>query len=126
MKKLIISFLLIFGILIGNQCVAQEIVPKEIFLTTLNSVNSMKKLSNDTVLKLMDYNKGYADKVYDIIDNSKSDKDMKNAFKALSSDNENSLIKIFGKKKIYKDYVQLMEDELHPLIKKDKRLKYLY
>ena len=74
----------------------------------------------------MDYNKGYADKVYDIIDNSKSDKDMKNTFKTLSSDNENSLIKIFGKKKIYKDYVQLMEDELHPLIKKDKRLKYLY
>lgn len=74
----------------------------------------------------MDYNKGYVDKVYEIIDNSKSDKDLKDAFKSLSAQNEKSLMEIFGKKGIYQDYVDLMEEQLHPLVKEDKQLKYLY
>ncbi len=126
MKKISTILIIVFSMVVGGQCYGQETVPKEVLLTTLNSVNSLKKLPNETVLKLMEYNKVYVDKVYDIINNSKSDKDQKNAFKTLSNDNEKSLIELFGKKGIYKDYVKLMEEELHPLIKKDKNLKYLY
>lgn len=126
MKKLSIIIAVLCCFVLVGQIYAQETVPKEILLNTLNSVNSMKKLSNDTTLKLMEYNKGYVDKVYEIIDSNKSDKEIKDAFKSLSAENEKSLIELFGKKGIYKDYVKLMEEELHPLIKEDKHLKYLY
>ena len=136
MKKISSTLILVFCLLIANYSFAQEtkqekkedkhVVPKEVLLTTLNSVNSMKKLSNDTVLKLIDYNKGYVDKVYAILDDGKSNGDKKNAFKQLSKENEESLVTIFGKKGVYKDYVKLMETELAPLIKKNKELENLY
>lgn len=131
MKNL--ATILLFTLLFVNFSNAQDskheekhVVPKEVLLTTLNSVNSMKKLSNETVLNLMAYNKEYVDKVYAILNNSQSNSDKKNAFKQLSNENEKNLIAIFGKKGIYKDYVKLMQTELEPLIKKNKELNNLY
>lgn len=132
MKKFITTILLVLSLLIANNSFAQDKkeekhdVPKEVLLNTLNSVNSMKKLSNDTVSKLMDYNNGYVDKVYTILSSGKSKGDKNKAFKQLSSENETKLIALFGKKGIYKDYVKLMETELKPLIKKNKELGNLY
>ena len=51
---------------------------------------------------------------------------MKDAFKILNNDTETDLIELFGKKGTYKDYVKLMEEQLKPLIKKNKDLKHLY
>jgi hypothetical protein len=132
MKKISTTIILIVSLLFVNYSFGQNkndekhVVPKEVLLTTLNSVNSMKKLSNETVLKLIEYNSGYVDKVYEILESDKSDGKKKDAFKQLSEDNEKSLIELFGKKGTYKDYVKLMENELEPLIKKNNHLKYLY
>ena len=125
MKKLTIILTLFLSVCIGIETYAQESVPKEVLLTTLNSVNSLK-LSNLKTTQLMDYNKGFVDKVYDIINSDKSDKDKKNAFKILNNDTENDLIDLFGKKKTYKKYVELMQEQLEPLSKKSKLLKNLF
>jgi hypothetical protein len=132
MKKITTTIVLVLCLLSANYSFAQDKkedkheVPKEVLLNTLNNVNSMKKLSNDTVLKLMNYNTGYVDKVYVILDSDESNGDKNKALKQLSSDNEKSLIALFGKKGTYKDYVKLMETQLEPLIKKNKDLKDLY
>ncbi len=120
--SLILTFVLV--ILVGNNSFAQESVPKEVLLNTLNSVNKLK-LSNLKTSQLMEYNKGFVDKVYDILDSDKSKNDKKSAFKALNTDTEKDLIDLLGKKK-YKKYKKLMDEELAPLVKKSKQLKYIY
>ncbi len=124
MKKITENLSIILLILIGTNAFSQETVSKEVLLTTLNSVNSLK-LSNLMTTELMDYNKGFVDKIYDITDSDKSEKDKKSALEALSNDSEKDLFDLLGKKN-YKKYVKLMEDSLKPLTKKSKLLKNLY
>lgn len=123
MKKRLVKLLVLSVILTGFQAIAQESVPKEVFLNTINGVNELK-LSNYKTSELMEYNKGYADRVYDILEGDKSEKDKKDAFKVLTTDKERDLVDVLGKKEA-KKYMKLMEESLKPLIKKDKRLKYL-
>ena len=113
----------VLGLFIFSNLQAQESVPKEVLLTTLNSVNDLK-LSNLMTSQLMDYNKGYVDKIYEITDSDKTEKDKEAALKVLSNDSENDLKDLLGKK--YNNYAKLMGDEMKPLIKKAKYLKYLY
>jgi len=123
MKKIaLITFILIA--LVSSYSYAQESVPKEVLLNTLNGVNKLK-LSNLRTTQLMEYNEGFVDRVYKIIDGDKSSKDKKSAFKVLNSDTEKDLIDLLGKKN-YKKYKKLMDDELKPLVKKSKELKHLY
>jgi hypothetical protein len=124
MKNITFILTLVLSVFVGANAYAQETVPKEVLLTTLNGVNSLK-LSNLKTTELMDYNKGYVDKVYDITESDKSDKDKKSALQTLSNDTEKDLIDLLGKKE-YKKYVKLMEEQLEPLTKKTKLLKYLY
>ncbi len=124
MKNITFILALALTVFVGANAYAQETVPKEVLLTTLNGVNSLK-LSNLKTTELMDYNKGYVDKVYDITESDKSDKDKKSALQTLSNDTEKDLIDLLGKKE-YKKYVKLMEEQLEPLTKKTKLLKYLY
>ena len=123
MKNITFILTLALTLFIGANAYAQETVPKEVLLTTLNGVNSLK-LSNLKTTELMDYNKGYVDKVYDITDSDKSDKDKKSALQTLGNDTEKDLIDLLGKKE-YKKYVKLMEEQLEPLSKKTKLFKYL-
>lgn len=124
MKNITYVFTLVLIVIIGTNAYAQETVPKEVLLNTLNGVNSLK-LSNLKTNELMDYNKGYVDKVYDITESDKSDKDKKSALQTLGNDTENDLIDLLGKKE-YKKYVKLMEEQLEPLSKKNKLFKQLY
>ena len=124
MKNITFILTLVLSVFIGTNAYAQETVPKEVLLTTLNGVNSLK-LSNLKTTELMDYNKGYVDKVYDITESDKSDKDKKSALQTLGNDTEKDLIDLLGKKE-YKKYVKLMEEQLEPLSKKTKLFKYLY
>jgi len=124
MKNITFFLTLALIVFVGANAHAQETVPKEVLLTTLNSVNSLK-LSNLKTTELMDYNKGYVDKVYDITESDKSDKDKKSALQTLGNDTEKDLIDLLGKKE-YKKYVKLMEEQLEPLSKKTKLFKYLY
>jgi hypothetical protein len=72
----------------------------------------------------MEYNTGYADRVYDILESDKAEKDKKDAFKVLKTDKEKDLVDLLGKKDA-KKYLKLMEESLKPLIKKDKTFKHL-
>ena len=115
---------LIFAVFVASFSVlAQETVPKEVFLNTINGVNELK-LSNYKTSELMEYNTGYADRVYDILESDKAEKDKKDAFKVLKTDKEKDLVDLLGKKDA-KKYLKLMEESLKPLIKKDKTFKHL-
>lgn len=98
-------------------------VPKELVLSTLNSVSHLK-LDNDQLTKLMDYNKGFVDEVYEIIESDKEEKYKKKSLKALAYTRETDLREILGKHKT-NHYLKLMEDELRPLGRKDHRLKQI-
>ena len=124
MKNFTILLSIIFSLTISSNSYCQETVPKEVLLNTLNSVNDLK-LSNLKTTQLMDYNKGYVDKVYDILESDKTEKDKKAAFQTLSNDTEKDLIDLLGKSE-YKKYAKLMDEELEPLRKKSKLLKNLY
>lgn len=102
---------------------AQEEVPKELLLSTLNSVAHLK-LENEQVTAIIDYNKGFVDEVYEIIDSEKEDKYKKKSMKLLGEKRENDLREIIGKSKTNK-YLKLMEDEMKPLHKKEPLLKQL-
>ena len=115
---------LIFAVFVASFSVlAQETVPKEVFLNTINGVNELK-LSNYKTSELMEYNTGYADRVYDILESDKAEKDKKDAFKVLKTDKEKDLVDVLGKKDA-KKYLKLMEESLKPLIKKDNTIKHL-
>jgi hypothetical protein len=122
--KIRFASLLIFAVFVASfSTVAQETVPKEVFLNTINGVNELK-LSNYKTSELMEYNTGYADRVYDIMESDKTEKDKKDAFKVLKTDKEKDLVDVLGKKDA-KKYIKLMEESLKPLIKKDKMFKHL-
>ena len=124
MKK-ITHYLIVFALLsVSGQSIAQdkvEKVPKELLLSSLNSVAHLK-LENDQITKLIDYNKGFVDEVYVILDSEKEDKYKKKSLEALHFTRETDLRELLGKSKTNK-YLKLMEDEIKPLVKKDKRLK---
>lgn len=122
MKKYnrLLSFL--FFVLLGVNALAQkEEVSKDLLMSTLNSVAHVK-LDADQEKQLIDYNKGFVDEVYSILDGDQEDKDKKKALKELNSVREKDLRGIIGKHKTNK-YLKLMQDELKPLAKRDHRLK---
>lgn len=118
-KYLLIAVIaLIFN---GLSMSAQESVTKEVLLTTLNSVNELG-FSNLKTSQLMEYNTEFVDKVYEILDGDKVEKDKKKALETLNNSRELDLPDLLGKKES-KKYFKLMEDSLKPLIKKNKLLK---
>lgn len=123
MKK--ITLLLFSFVVIANvfNAKAQEEVPKEILLGTLNNVAHLK-LENDQATALIDYNKGFVDEVYEILDSDKEEKSKKKSMKLLGEKRENDLRDIIGKHKTNK-YLKQLEDEMKPLHKKEKLFKQL-
>ncbi len=123
MKKISHILTAITLLFVSVQSIAQDKdeVPKELLLSTLNSVAQLK-IDNDQITKIIDYNKGFVDEVYTILDSEKEDKYKKKSLEALSNTRETDLREFLGKSKTNK-YLKLMEDELKPLVKKDKRLK---
>jgi len=123
MKKtsLLLNFIVV--LFVGSQTYAQETVPKELLLSTLNSVGQLK-LPNEKVTQLMDYNSGFVDKVYDILNSDTEDKRKKGSLDGLNYAREKDL-RVFLSKSETKHYLKLMEEELHPLVKKDKLLKQI-
>jgi hypothetical protein len=123
MKKIYLLASFVMILFSNGQSYAQSTVLKEVLLTTLNNVNELK-FSNAQIEGLMNYNKGFVDKVYVILDSDKEDKDKKNSLKTLNDQKEEDLRNLLGKSEA-KKYIKLMEEELKPLIKKDKDLKNL-
>ena len=102
---------------------SQEEVPKEVLLTTLNGVAHLK-WENEKVSKLMDYNTGFVDKVYDILESSDDEKRKKESLDALSYTRQVNLHDFLSKHET-NHYLKYMEDELKPLTKKNKLLKHI-
>ena len=121
MKKNTLLVSLIFTLTFIFQISAQEEVPKELLLSSLNSVAHLK-LENEEITQLMDYNKGFVDEVYEILESDKEDKYKKKSMKILAEKRENDFRELFGKHKTNR-YLKLMEDELRPLGRRNKLLK---
>ena len=121
MKKITLVFTVIAVIALNFKAYAQEEVPKELLLSSLNSVAHLK-FENEQVTQLMDYNKGFVDEVYEILESDKEDKYKKKSMNILAEKRENDLRQLIGKRNTNK-YLKLMEDELKPLGKKNKLLK---
>ena len=122
MKKSSLLLLVLVGLFWIPSATAQEDVPKAVFLNTINGVNELK-MSDLKTSQLMEYNEGYADKVYAILDGDKADKDKTSALKTLNTGKEKDLEDLLGKD--FKKYRKLMEESLKPLIKKNKMFKNL-
>jgi hypothetical protein len=124
MKKITFLIGLITLFSFSHKSFAQdEEVPKELLLTTLNSVAHLK-FENDQVSKLMEYNKGFVDEVYEILESDKEEKQKKKLLEALSDTRKVNLLEFLKKHETNK-YLKYMEDELKPLVKKNKLLKYI-
>lgn len=121
MKKISLILTVIAVLALNYKTYAQEEVPKELLLSSLNSVAHLK-LENDQITPLMDYNKGFVDEVYEILDSDKEEKYKKKSMKILAEKRENDLRQLIGKHKTNK-YLKLMEDELKPLGRKNNLLK---
>jgi hypothetical protein len=121
MKKITLILTVVAVITLNFKIYAQDEVPKELLLSSLNSVAHLK-LENDQITQLMDYNKGFVDEVYDILESDKEDKYKKKSMKILAEKRENDLRQLLGKHKTNK-YLKLMEDELRPLGRKNNLLK---
>jgi len=123
MKKttLMLSFICVLFVNLGTY--AQEAVPKELLLSGLNSVAHLK-LENEQILELIEYNKGFVDEVYKVLESDKEEKYKKKSLQILSEKRENDLREFLGKSKTNK-YLKLMEDELKPLGKKEHLLKQI-
>lgn len=120
-----LTFLLTILVTLGNgfKVNAQDEVPKEILLTTLNGVAHLK-FENEQVTQLMEYNEQFVDEVYAILDSDKEDKRKKESLDALSVKRESDLHDILSKHET-KKYLKYMEDELKPLVRKNKLLKHI-
>lgn len=123
MKKMTLILTVIAVITLNFKTYAQEDVPKELLLSSLNSVAHLK-LENEQITQLMDYNKGFVDEVYEILESDKEEKYKKKSMNILAEKRENDLRQLIGKRDTNK-YLKLMEDELKPLGKKNNLLKPL-
>ena len=79
---------------------AQDAVPKELLLSTLNGVAHLK-LDNEQINQIMDYNKGFVDEVYEVLESDKEDKYKKKSLKNLAEKRKNvrripNVVRIIG------------------------------
>ncbi len=118
-SKLVFSFLFIIALNFNG--FAQEEVPKELLLSGLNSVSHLK-LENEQITQLMEYNKGFVDDVYDVLESENTDKYKKKTIKTLGEQREIDIREFLGRHKTNK-YLKLMEDELRPLGRRNHLLK---
>lgn len=115
--------LLLLSMFITIGSFAQEAVPKELLLSGLNSVAHLK-LENEQINELIEYNKGFVDEIYEVLESDKEEKYKKKSLKILSEKRENDLREFLGKHKTNK-YLKLMEDELRPLGRREHLLKQI-
>jgi ubiquitin C-terminal hydrolase len=123
MKKIASSLVLTLFACFALQAQAQDNVSKELLLTTLNSVAHLK-FENEQVSQLMEYNTGFVDQVHEILNSDKEDKHKKELLDALSNTREVELHGFLSKHET-KKYLKYMEDEMKPLVRKNKLLKHI-
>ena len=108
MRKIASTLVLMLFSCFALQAQAQDEVSKELLLSTLNSVAHLK-FENEQVSQLMEYNKGFVDEVYDVLDSDKEDKHKKELLDALNNTREVELHGFLSKHET-KKYLKYMED----------------
>ncbi|WKK64887.1 hypothetical protein [Lutimonas zeaxanthinifaciens] len=123
MKNITLLLSLFAFLILSPKSMAQEEVPKELLLSTLNSVAHLN-LEKEPLDQLLEYNEEFVDRVYEILESDQEDKQKKQLMKALAYTREKELRGFLSKHKTNK-YLKLMEDEMRPLTRKEKLLKPL-
>ena len=121
MKKVTILLSVFAFLVLSAKSYAQQEVPKELLLSTLNSVSHLN-LETEPLNQLLEYNKEFVERVYEILESDQEDKQKKQLMKALAYTREKELRGFLSKHKTNK-YLKLMEDEMRPLTRKEKLLK---
>ena len=117
-------FFFLFLIATGSSVlIAQESVTKDTFLNTINGVNDLG-MSNLKASELKEYNQGYTDKVYDVLESDKNEEEKTKALKTLNNDKNKDLQDLLGADD-FKKYKKKMKKEMKPLTRKTKLLKFL-
>jgi hypothetical protein len=123
MKKLKLSLTLFLTIMTISFVSAQEGVSKAELLKGINNFDELG-LSSEKSNDLKNYNNGFADKVYSIVDGKQTDEYKINALKSLRNDTAKDLTDILGVDN-FKKYKKVVKKELRPLKRKTKLLKFI-
>lgn len=124
MKK-ITSILFVLALMISSHtALAQDSVPKELLLSTLNGVAHLK-LEDDQINQIIEYNKGFVDEIYEVLHSDSEEKYKKKSMKILGEKRENDFKAFLGNHKTNK-YLKLMEDEMKPLGRREHLFRQLY
>ncbi|MEN8187008.1 MAG: hypothetical protein ABFR05_07760 [Bacteroidota bacterium] len=123
MKKISLAITLVFSVFMIANVSAQTGVSKAELLRSINSYNELE-LSNVKAEELSNYNDGFADRVYNIVDSDKSEEDKVTALKGLRESTAKDLTDILGKD-VFKDYKKVVKRELRPLKRKSKLFKFI-
>ena len=108
MRKIASTLVLMLFACFALQAQEEDTASKDLLLATLNSVAHLK-FENEQVSQLMEYNTGFVDQVYEILDSEKEDKHKKELLDALSNTREVELHGFLSKHET-KKYLKYMED----------------
>ncbi|MFD1316524.1 hypothetical protein [Namhaeicola litoreus] len=123
MKKTKLPFTAFFLFLVTFGVAAQSGVSKDELLRGLNGFNEIG-LSDIKSTELQNYNENYANKLYDVIDSDRSEKDKIDGIKTISQGAAKDLEDILGLDN-FKKYKKTLKKNLKPLKRKSKLLKYI-
>lgn len=123
MKRIHTNITVIFLCLFSLSAVSQTGISKDELLRGINSFNELG-FSDVKSTELQQYNQGFADKVFDVMDSDKSEKDKITALKYIKDGANKDLADILGEKN-FKKYKKAMQKELKPLLRKSKLVKYI-
>ena len=123
MRKITIILAFVLSAFAGNYAIAQDGVSKAELLTSLNKVDHLG-FSDEKSNAVKDYNKGFADSVFDITESNKSDDDKILELKKLRDRGNKDLKNILGEDS-FKSFKKSMKKELKPLKRKTKLLKFI-
>lgn len=123
MKRIHTNITVIFLFLFSLTAVSQTGISKDELLRGINSFNGLG-FSDVKSTELQQYNQGFADKVFDVMDSDKSEKDKITSLKYIKDAANKDLNDILGEKN-FKKYKKAMQKELKPLVRKSKLVKYI-
>lgn len=123
MKRIHTNITVIFLFLFSLTAVSQTGISKDELLRGINSFNELG-FSDVKSTELQQYNQGFADKVFDVMDSDKSEKDKITSLKYIKDAANKDLNDILGEKN-FKKYKKAMQKELKPLVRKSKLVKYI-
>lgn len=123
MKKIQTNITAVLLFLFTFSAIAQTGVSKDELLRSINSFNDLG-FSDVKSAELQEYNQGFADKVFNVLDGDKSEQDKVTALKSIKDGAIKDLNDILGENN-FNSYKKAMKKALKPLKRKSKLFKYI-